>query len=398
MQVDETPFPVNTMELQQPKVLVRPHQAKSTKGKNVVLGEERPIGHYSWTAGARGWFATGGQTGYARRSDRLSPWTLEDADSEAPPVTGGQTARQDQPLRVPPRQDYRPKWKEEVQSMNKRKLQRLRFRERQEQELEKQRDEFFNQLKTMIPQKKEWKPKEDPQAVKPASDRLYRRSDRVTQKHPSTSVPTAEDDEELVDYSSSPERMNLDVNVLHMSMDGDMLSEEKNNPRFAASDGVPPEVVIVGFHGASATGGLIGPYRRSSGEKISTTARSSAFRLTELLGSTITAMHGMGARKFGIINMGLIGCTPSVQSSSGHGGDGPCDHNMNKLAYEFNSALRTLMSDLATKLHRFRYSLAEFYAFSNATFSNPLARDTNRSGFRTTRPEPRNRSTTAKLP
>ncbi|KAF8670116.1 hypothetical protein HU200_050914 [Digitaria exilis] len=81
----------------------------------------------------------------------------------------------------------------------------------------------------------------------------------------------------------------------------------------------------------------------------------------------------MGARKFGIINMGLIGCTPSVQSSSGHGGDGPCDHNMNKLAYEFNSALRTLMSDLATKLHRFRYSLADFCAFSNATFSNPLA-------------------------
>nr|CAB3503073.1 unnamed protein product [Digitaria exilis] len=41
-----------------------------------------------------------------------------------------------------------------------------------------------------------------------------------------------------------------------------------NNPRFAASDGVPPEVVIVGFHGASATGGLTGPYRRSSSEEI----------------------------------------------------------------------------------------------------------------------------------
>nr|CAB3505059.1 unnamed protein product [Digitaria exilis] len=95
--------------------------------------------------------------------------------------------------------------------------------------------------------------------------------------------------------------------------------------------------------------------------------------LMELLGSTITAMHGMGARKFGIINMGLIGCTPSVQSSSGHGSDGPCDDNMNKLASEFNSALRTLMSDLANKLHRFRYSLADFYGFSNATFSNPLA-------------------------
>jgi hypothetical protein len=42
----------------------------------------------------------------------------------------------------------------------------------------------------------------------------------------STSDPTPEDDEELVDYSSSPERMNLDINVIHMSMDGYVLSEE----------------------------------------------------------------------------------------------------------------------------------------------------------------------------
>ncbi|KAF8780699.1 hypothetical protein HU200_001304 [Digitaria exilis] len=43
-----------------------------------------------------------------------------------------------------------------------------------------------------------------------------------------------------------------------------------NNPRFAASDGVPPDVVIVGFRGASATGGA--PARR-----FLTIARSSAF-------------------------------------------------------------------------------------------------------------------------
>jgi hypothetical protein len=42
----------------------------------------------------------------------------------------------------------------------------------------------------------------------------------------STSEPAPEDDEELVDYSSSPECMNLDINVIHMSMDGYLLSEE----------------------------------------------------------------------------------------------------------------------------------------------------------------------------
>jgi hypothetical protein len=42
MQVDKAPFPINTMDLQQPKVLVCPHQAEATKGKNVVIGEAKP--------------------------------------------------------------------------------------------------------------------------------------------------------------------------------------------------------------------------------------------------------------------------------------------------------------------------------------------------------------------
>jgi predicted thioesterase len=42
MQVDKQPFPINTMELQQPKVLVRPHQAEATKGKNVMVRETKP--------------------------------------------------------------------------------------------------------------------------------------------------------------------------------------------------------------------------------------------------------------------------------------------------------------------------------------------------------------------
>jgi hypothetical protein len=41
-QVEKNPFPINTMELHQPKVLVRPHQVEATKGKNVVVGEANP--------------------------------------------------------------------------------------------------------------------------------------------------------------------------------------------------------------------------------------------------------------------------------------------------------------------------------------------------------------------
>ena len=42
MQVDQNPFPVHVLELKNPKVLVRPSQAESTNGKNVVIGDERP--------------------------------------------------------------------------------------------------------------------------------------------------------------------------------------------------------------------------------------------------------------------------------------------------------------------------------------------------------------------
>ena len=41
MQIDQNHFHVHTLELSNPKVLIRPHQAESTKGKNVVVAKER---------------------------------------------------------------------------------------------------------------------------------------------------------------------------------------------------------------------------------------------------------------------------------------------------------------------------------------------------------------------
>ena len=44
MQIDQNPFPMHMhmLELTNPKVLIRPDQAKTTKGENVIIGEERP--------------------------------------------------------------------------------------------------------------------------------------------------------------------------------------------------------------------------------------------------------------------------------------------------------------------------------------------------------------------
>jgi hypothetical protein len=41
MQIDQSPFPVNKLDLENPAVLFWPEQADTTKGKNVVIGDPR---------------------------------------------------------------------------------------------------------------------------------------------------------------------------------------------------------------------------------------------------------------------------------------------------------------------------------------------------------------------
>jgi hypothetical protein len=136
----------------------------------------------------------------------------------------------------------------------RRKLQHLRFQKKREKELEKQRDEAFNQYRPMIPQGKEWRVKtsSEPAPIRPVEESVrpvrlvipirpvvvdgqtddpetppgFFSSVPMVCDDKTTSDPAPEDDEELVDYSSSPEHMNLDIKMIHMSMDGYMLSEE----------------------------------------------------------------------------------------------------------------------------------------------------------------------------
>jgi hypothetical protein len=133
----------------------------------------------------------------------------------------------------------------------RRKLQRLRFQEKRVKELEKERDEAFNQYRPMVPQGKEWRVKtsSEPTPVRPVEESVrpvtpvrpvdvdgqtddpesplgFSSSVPMVCDDKSASDPTPEKDEELVDYSSSLEHMNLDINVIHMSMDGYGLSEE----------------------------------------------------------------------------------------------------------------------------------------------------------------------------
>jgi hypothetical protein len=43
MKIDKAPFPVHTIDLNNAKVLIRPNQAEGAKGKNVIIGDERPL-------------------------------------------------------------------------------------------------------------------------------------------------------------------------------------------------------------------------------------------------------------------------------------------------------------------------------------------------------------------
>jgi hypothetical protein len=127
----------------------------------------------------------------------------------------------------------------------------LRLREKRDKELEKKRNEDFNSYRPMVSQGKEWRVKATTQtrAVKPPvgvvqslgavrpGDQAVRLGSPETPPGFASSIPmvcddkgssvhTPEDDEQLVDYSSSPERMNLEINVVHLFVDGSVPTEE----------------------------------------------------------------------------------------------------------------------------------------------------------------------------
>lgn len=90
----------------------------------------------------------------------------------------------------------------------------------------------------------------------------------------------------------------------------------------------------------------------------------------------IRALHDAGARKFAVLNAPPIGCAPAGRRPWRVRGrvpvlHGRCDERKNKLAVEFNDGVRRLMANLSSELDGLRYSIADFYGFANATFTNP---------------------------
>jgi hypothetical protein len=76
----------------------------------------------------------------------------------------------------------------------------------------------------------------------------------------------------------------------------------------------------------------------------------------------------MGARKFGIINVGPVGCVPQVRVLNAKGA---CNDALNRYAAGFARVVKSGLADLAPKLPGLAYSLADSFASSQGSFDNP---------------------------
>ncbi|KXG30790.1 hypothetical protein SORBI_3004G243500 [Sorghum bicolor] len=93
----------------------------------------------------------------------------------------------------------------------------------------------------------------------------------------------------------------------------------------------------------------------------------------------VRALHGLGARRFGIVDVPPLGCVPSVRATSPDGGASRCVDAANALAKGFNDALRAALANLTASgaLPGARYSVGSSYSVVSHFTAHPAA-----AGFR----------------
>nr|XP_034591896.1 GDSL esterase/lipase At5g37690-like [Setaria viridis] len=126
-------------------------------------------------------------------------------------------------------------------------------------------------------------------------------------------------------------------------------------------------VVLIG-----AGGNDLGTFYRSPPEQQSDVATFYGSLMSNY-SAAITDLYTLGARKFAITNLGLVGCLPvnGVLDTAG-----ACSDLRNQLGAGFNDAVRNMLADLAARLPGFRYSLGDASGLMVDTFADPPA-----SGF-----------------
>ncbi|CAD6242470.1 unnamed protein product [Miscanthus lutarioriparius] len=92
----------------------------------------------------------------------------------------------------------------------------------------------------------------------------------------------------------------------------------------------------------------------------------------------VRGLHGLGARRFGIVDVPPLGCVPSVRVTSSDGAS-RCVDGANELARGFNDALRAALANLTASgaLPGARYSVGSSYSVVSYFTAHPGA-----AGFR----------------
>ncbi|PKA55666.1 GDSL esterase/lipase [Apostasia shenzhenica] len=82
----------------------------------------------------------------------------------------------------------------------------------------------------------------------------------------------------------------------------------------------------------------------------------------------IEALHGLGARKFGISDISLLGCCPSSRALHPMG---ECISELNEVAMRMNKATEALLTVLSSRLPGFIYSFGRTFNLLSNIISNP---------------------------
>ncbi|TKW38376.1 hypothetical protein SEVIR_1G109500v4 [Setaria viridis] len=86
--------------------------------------------------------------------------------------------------------------------------------------------------------------------------------------------------------------------------------------------------------------------------------------------SHVKTLYNLGARKFAVINVPLIGCCPYLRSQNP---TGECVEPLNQLAKSLNDGIRDLFSNLSSEMHGMKYSIASAYELVSSLIKKPHA-------------------------
>ncbi|KAJ9568136.1 hypothetical protein OSB04_004102 [Centaurea solstitialis] len=89
--------------------------------------------------------------------------------------------------------------------------------------------------------------------------------------------------------------------------------------------------------------------------------------MTSNLKPLIKKMHGLGARKFVVIGVGVIGCCPAQRTLN----NTECNTDINYWSVKYNDALQSLLTELKSELSDINYSYFHLYDAMNDIIQHP---------------------------